>query len=140
MKSARFIHDKQRGPMNMAVDEALLLSAPRFGPTLRFYQWEEPTLSLGYFQSAAERSQHEASAACPIVRRSTGGGAILHHHELTYSLVTPVSQQDKTASQPLYYAFHETLVEALAELNIEATLFLEESLQQIAHVEPFLCF
>jgi lipoate-protein ligase A len=139
MKSARFIHDKQRGPMNMAVDEALLLSAPRFGPTLRFYQWEEPTLSLGYFQSAAERSQHEASSGCPIVRRSTGGGAILHHHELTYSFVTPVNQQDKSASQPLYYAFHETLVEALAELGIEASLFLDEPLQQIGQ-EPFLCF
>jgi lipoate-protein ligase A len=139
MKPARLILDKQRGPMNMAVDEALLLSAPRFGPTLRFYQWEEPTLSLGYFQNAAERSQHEASAGCPIVRRSTGGGAILHHHELTYSFVIPVSQHDKSASQPLYYAFHETLVEALAELGIEATLFFGEPLQQIGQ-DPFLCF
>lgn len=140
MKPARLIIDKHCGPMNMAVDEALLLSAPRSGPTLRFYQWEEPTLSLGYFQNAAERSQHEASAACPIVRRSTGGGAILHHYELTYSFVTPISQQDKTASQPLYYAFHETLMESLAELGIEVTLFPGETHKQIAHVEPFLCF
>ncbi len=141
MKPARLIIDKQRGPMNMAVDEALLLSAPHSGPTLRFYQWEEPTLSLGYFQSAAERSQHEASAACPIVRRSTGGGAILHHHDLTYSFVTPANQrQDKSASQPLYYAFHETLIEALAELSVRATLFPDEPLQQIGHAEPFLCF
>jgi lipoate-protein ligase A len=141
MKPARLIIDKHCGPMNMAVDEALLLSAPRSGPTLRFYQWEEPTLSLGYFQNAAERSAHEASAGCPIVRRSTGGGAILHHHELTYSFVMPANQrQDKSSSQPLYYAFHETLVEALAELCIEATLFLGEPLQQIGHVESFLCF
>lgn len=139
MSTARLILDKQHGPMNMAVDEALLLFAPRSEPTLRFYQWEEPALSLGYFQNAAERSTHEASTGCPIVRRSTGGGAILHHHELTYSFVIPVSQQDKSASQPLYYAFHETLVEALAELSIEARLFLGEPLQQIGQ-EPFLCF
>src|SRR5213592_104397 len=120
MKPARLIIDKHLGPMNMAVDEALLLSAPRTGPTLRFYQWEEPTLSLGYFQSAAERCQHATSAGCAIVRRSTGGGAILHHDELTYSFVIPMSQQEKSASQPLYYAFHETLVESLAELGIEA--------------------
>jgi lipoate-protein ligase A len=140
MNTARLIIDKHRGPMNMAVDEALLLSAPRRGPTLRFYQWEEPTLSLGYFQNAAERSIHEASVGCPIVRRSTGGGAILHHHELTYSFVTPMGLQDKSASQPLYYAFHETLVEALGELSVEAKLFPGESLQQIGLVEPFLCF
>lgn len=126
--------------MNMAVDEALLLSAPRSGPTLHFYQWEQPTLSLGYFQSADERFQHGASSGCPVVRRSTGGGAILHDQELTYSFVMPVSQQDKTAAQPLYYAFHETLVQALAKLNIEATLVLQQPLQQIDQVEPFLCF
>ena len=140
MNSARLISDKHHGPMNMAVDEALLLSAPRSGSTLRFYQWEEPTLSLGYFQSAAERSQHEASAGCPIVRRSTGGGAILHHHELTYSFVTPLSQRDKSASEPLYLAFHETLIEAFAELSIQATLFPNKSFQQTGDFEPFLCF
>ena len=140
MNSARLISDKHHGPMNMAVDEALLLSAPRSGPTLRFYQWEEPTLSLGYFQSAAERTEHEASAGCPIVRRSTGGGAILHHLELTYSFVIPLSQQDKSASEPLYFAFHETLIEALAELSVQATLFPKQPFQPAGHLEPFLCF
>jgi lipoate-protein ligase A len=140
MSTARLIIDRWSGPMNMAVDEVLLLSASRTGPTLRLYQWEEPTLSLGYFQSAAESSVHEASAGCPIVRRSTGGGAILHHHELTYSLVTPAGPQDKAAFQPLYYAFHETLVEALAELNIVAALFVDQPLQPISQAEPFFCF
>ncbi|MBC7856260.1 MAG: lipoate--protein ligase family protein [Pirellulaceae bacterium] len=140
MVNARLIIDRGSGPMNMAVDEALLLSAPRTGPTLRFYQWEQPTLSLGYFQSADERWRHEASSGCTLVRRSTGGGAILHDLELTYSFVMPVSQQDKSAAQPLYYAFHETLVQALADLNIEATLVLRQPLQQIGQGEPFLCF
>jgi len=140
MSAARLIIDKQSGPMNMAVDEALLLSAPNSGPTLRFYQWEVPTLSLGYFQSTAERSGHEASASCPIVRRSTGGGAIVHDQELTYSFVIPDRQQDKSAAQPLYYAFHETLILAIASLGIEATLFTAETLLQVGQVEPFLCF
>jgi lipoate-protein ligase A len=126
--------------MNMAVDEALLLSAPRSGPTLRFYQWQEPTLSLGYFQGASERSSHEASADCPIVRRSTGGGAIVHDQELTYSFVVPVSSQDKAVAQPLYYAFHETLVLALELWDVKATLFPAEPLVQTGQAEPFLCF
>lgn len=140
MSTVRLIIDRGTGPINMAVDEALLLSAPRSGPTLRFYQWEQPTLSLGYFQSADDRFQHEASSDCPIVRRSTGGGSILHDQELTYSFVMPVSQQDKSAAQPLYYAFHETLVQALAQRNVVATLVLQQPLQQIGQVEPFLCF
>jgi lipoate-protein ligase A len=140
MNPARLIIDKHCGSKNMAVDEALLLSAPCSGPTLRFYEWEEPTLSLGYFQNASERSQHEASRDCPIVRRSTGGGAILHDRELTYSFVLPLSQQDKSAAQPLYYAFHETLVEALAAIGIAASVFSGPPLQQIGSAEPFLCF
>ncbi|MBC7853433.1 MAG: lipoate--protein ligase family protein [Pirellulaceae bacterium] len=140
MSTARLIIDRQSGPMNMAVDEALLLSSPRSGPTLRFYQWEHPTLTLGYFQSAVDRWRHEASSGCPLVRRSTGGGAILHDQELTYSFVMPVSQQDKSAAQPLYFAFHETLIQALADLNIEATLVLQQPLQQVGQGEPFLCF
>ncbi|MFN0020060.1 MAG: biotin/lipoate A/B protein ligase family protein [Pirellulaceae bacterium] len=140
MSTARLIIDKRSGPMNMAVDEALLLSAPCSGPTLRFYQWEVPTLSLGYFQSAADRSGHESSANCPIVRRSTGGGAIVHDHELTYSFVTPDCHQDKSAAQPLYFAFHETLILTLASLRIEASLFTAEQLLQVGQIEPFLCF
>lgn len=140
MSTARLIIDKQCGPMNMAVDEALLVSAPLCGPTLRFYQWKEPTLSLGYFQNVAERSQHAASTGCPIVRRSTGGGAILHDQELTYSFVVPASSQDKAVAQPLYYAFHETLVSALWQSGIEANLFSGDLPALTGQPEPFLCF
>lgn len=73
---------------NMALDQAILESVDHGGPpTLRFYQWSEPTLSLGYFQPLAERFSHPQSQSLAIVRRSTGGGAIVHHHELTYSVV-----------------------------------------------------
>ena len=63
------------GAWNMAVDEALLESAAIAGvATLRFYQWSEPTLSLGYFQAAADREQHAASRDCPLVRRPAAAG------------------------------------------------------------------
>lgn len=140
MSTARLIIDRRGGSSNMAVDEALLLSAPRFGPALRFYQWDEPTLSLGYFQSAADRRQHSASANCPLVRRSTGGGAILHDLELTYSFVRPADARDKSCTQALYYAFHETLIQVLAEQDIQAALATNDGLVQPGKEEPFLCF
>ena len=82
----------------MAVDEALLIDAAENGvATLRFYQWSEPTLSLGYFQRYDDRDQHAASRECAVVRRQTGGGAILHDRELTYSLVA--SRQPSARAQ-----------------------------------------
>ena len=142
MSTARLIIDEPLcGVWNMAVDEALLESAAEEGrPTLRFYQWREPTLSLGYFQFAADRNQHQASSACPLVRRSTGGGAILHDRELTYSFALPRGQAGGPRMQSLYYAVHETLVEALADQGIPASLFAGETLLQITGAEPFLCF
>ena len=88
----------------MAVDEALLETAASLGvPTLRFYQWQEPTMSLGYFQEYADRLRHAASAGCPTVRRASGGGAIMHDRELTYSLAVPegTSTWSPTACGPI---------------------------------------
>src|SRR5688500_9559950 len=92
MSALRVITDPPAsGAWNMAVDEALLESAATGSvATLRFYEWHEPTLSLGYFQPAADREQHAASRACPLVRRASGGGAIVHDRELTYSLAWPL--------------------------------------------------
>lgn len=77
----------------MALDEAMLLSAHvRQEAAFRFYEWSEPTVSLGYFQS---RQDHEQSQLRKLawVRRSSGGAAILHHapHELTYSFALPLA-------------------------------------------------
>src|SRR5262245_4175177 len=90
------------GPTNMAADEAMLETAAESGlASLRFYTWAAPTLSLGYFQSAsvvrslssgllASRADHTQDL--PWVRRSTGGAAIVHHRELTYSLALPAGK------------------------------------------------
>ena len=75
------------GATNMSADEALLEAAVSGAASLRFYTWAEPTLSLGYFQRAADRGP--AVAGLPWVRRATGGAAIVHHHELTYALALP---------------------------------------------------
>src|SRR4051812_39572627 len=82
------------GAWNMALDEALLHAAESDGTaTLRFYGWREPTLSLGYFQKHVDRALHSASENCTLVRRTSGGGAILHDRELTYSIALPKSHR-----------------------------------------------
>jgi lipoate-protein ligase A len=125
MSALRVITDPPAsGAWNMAVDEALLESAAERGiATLRFYQWHEPTLSLGYFQPAADREQHAASLSCPLVRRASGGGAIVHDRELTYSLAWPLRDVRAKAATELYDACHETLVAALADWNVPAVMF-----------------
>lgn len=76
----------------MAADEALLESAINDGlATVRVYAWSEPTVSLGYFQRADEIAADPQLAGLAAVRRLSGGGAILHHHEITYSLAIPAT-------------------------------------------------
>jgi lipoate-protein ligase A len=143
------------GPWNMAVDEVLLESAAAEGQcTLRFYGWEEPTLSLGYFQTYADRWQHSASSRSAVVRRSSGGGAILHDRELTYSLAIPSRHPLAIDRLGSYQAVHAALIEVLALWGIEATLFGQQTDQsnsppsvlpptgyiQNPKQQPFLCF
>ena len=92
---------------NMAVDEMLLeWSAEHGGCCLRLYHWQEATLSLGYFQEYQDRGGHGPSRNCPVVRRLTGGGAIVHDAELTYSLVVHAGHPLAAARDALYHAAH----------------------------------
>jgi lipoate-protein ligase A len=132
------------GVWNMAVDEALLHTAAETGQaTLRFYTWEEPTLSLGYFQTVAEREQHSASRACPLVRRASGGGAILHDRELTYSITLPQAAT-AAATADLYQVAHRSLIETLMTVGISAVLYQDSAPCAVEaksdKAEPFLCF
>lgn len=130
----------QSGPRNMAVDEALLESVGAGGPsTWRFYEWVPATLSLGYFQRVAERGAHAASRACPLVRRLSGGGAILHDRELTYSFT--LSDDDPLArdTQLLYRVVHSVLIDVLRAWGVTATLS-EHATKSTRADEPFLCF
>jgi lipoyl(octanoyl) transferase len=124
----------------MAVDEALLDDAATHGTCwLRFYNWAEPTLSLGYFQSHEERLGHRPSRQCPLVRRMSGGGAILHDAEITYSLAIPLAHGLADDSTWLYTAVHEALVEVLYTLGIEG-IRLKSTEPVARRDEPFLCF
>jgi lipoate-protein ligase A len=140
MDTRLLIDPPAAGAWNMAVDEVLLESAAHDGAaTLRFYRWSEPTLSLGYFQDYASRARHLPSRNCPAVRRLTGGGAIVHDRELTYSLVLPAGHLLAAGRDRLYALVHASLVEALADLGIAAVL-VGADVPRAAADEPFLCF
>ena len=128
------------GAWNMAVDETLLeWSTEAEGCCGRLYGWEEPTLSLGYFQRYHDRDRHLSSRNCPAVRRLTGGGAILHDAELTYSIVVPGRHPLAARRDLLYETIHTALIEVLADMGIDATLCGVSSDRRQGE-EPFLCF
>lgn len=148
----------------MAIDAALLqsLGGPYESgrgvrPTLRFYTWQKPTLSLGYFQRYLDAHDHfkrsgltaaeistadEASTAAPValVRRASGGGAIMHDHELTYSLAMPASRVgDRGASQWLYRSVHTAIADVIGRSGVSARSFRETG-RSAPTEQPFLCF
>lgn len=118
MTAARLLIDPPlTGPANMARDEALLAACTGSSvpPALRFYAWSPATISLGYFQAIDEfRSQPPAIRDLPVVRRTTGGGAILHDLEVTYSIVLPIDHP-LVAGRPnrLYERAHEAVIAAV---------------------------
>ena len=85
------------GATNMAIDEAILTGVAdgQSPPTLRFYAWEPPCVSIGYSQSMCQAVDLDACRRDGMtwVRRLTGGRAILHTDELTYSIAVPASEK-----------------------------------------------
>ncbi|MEN1678854.1 MAG: lipoate--protein ligase family protein [Planctomycetota bacterium] len=130
------------GAWNMAVDEALLDWAIEHGEAiLRFYRWREPTVSLGYFQKHADRQRHPASAALPCVRRHSGGGALIHDHELTYSLALPAAALPDGGAESCYRRVHAAVVSVLENALPGAELKLcDSAIVRPPADEPFLCF
>jgi len=135
----------------MAVDQALLQYAEQTGQaTLRFYRWETATLSLGYFQKLADRSQHSGSLQCPVVRRASGGGAIVHDQELTFSLALPSDNRWSKKNNELYRSVHGCIVGALRSLSIDAHQYEKniknagvrpsQPIESERVANPFLCF
>jgi lipoyl(octanoyl) transferase len=140
MQSCRVVIDEPRGgSWNMALDEVLLDRVASDGRyQLRLYSWAEPTISLGYFQSATERESHRPSSACPLVRRPSGGGALVHDREVTYALAAP-KLRDARQAQRLYKLVHEAVCELLRRRGVRADLVdMPESTGSMA--PPFLCF
>ncbi len=126
------------GRWNMAFDEALLEGAAVRGEAaLRIYRWSEPTLSLGHFQKSLPADLPDALRSLPVVRRLSGGGAILHHHEWTYSVALPKEHPLAARAEPLYEAVHAALVAAFARSGATASL-RGESLPDVNG--RFLCY
>ena len=121
----------------MAVDEALLQSgaAP---PTLRFYTWSPAALSLGYFQRWTDVPAAERAGT--VVRRLTGGGAIHHARELTFSLTAPENHPlYRGPVRASYERIHTAIATVLSEFGIEAQLRGEGSVSS-DQAETGMCF
>ncbi|MBI5865109.1 MAG: lipoate--protein ligase [Planctomycetes bacterium] len=131
------------GPTNMARDEHLLRS-DRFRPAAaRIYAWSPPTLSLGYFQRYSQRDELPAEVRrLAVVRRLTGGGAILHDCEVTYSLVlddTVSAARESPAT--LYRLAHDCWRDAIAAAGGPAgSLASEDFPLPSPRTGPFFCF
>lgn len=107
------------GAENMALDEALMQRAAASGEwVLRVYSWSRPTISLGRNQTARARYDLETirNRGYGIVRRPTGGRAILHHREITYSVTAPVN--DAGDLRQSYGRINELLIDALQRLGV----------------------
>jgi lipoate-protein ligase A len=108
--------------LNMAVDAALLETAPALGkPVLRFYSWTERAASFGYFQKYAEVRQ--MTQLRPLVRRPTGGGIVPHDADWTYSVTVPPGHAwYALKATDSYRRVHEWLRAAFLKLGAQSGL------------------
>ena len=107
------------GPMNMAIDQAIMeaVTQNRVPPTLRFFAWEPACISLGYMQPLSDVDQERLSArGWNLVRRMTGGRAILHTDELTYSVA--VKADDPLVAGSIVESYQRLSGALLHGLNI----------------------
>lgn len=115
------------GAWNMAVDESIMMHVAKgvVPPTFRLYGWVPPALSLGHLQSFERDVDAESckNLGIDVVRRPTGGRAVLHDNEVTYSLI--ISEKDPVLPRNLHDSFYlatEGIVKGLAILGIEAEI------------------
>ncbi|MCU0846002.1 MAG: lipoate--protein ligase family protein [Spirochaetes bacterium] len=126
MQTWRLIIDPpRRGGYNMAVDLAILhsLSCRACPPTLRLYSWDPPAVTIGYFQRIEEEVREEECSreGVAVIRRITGGGAVLHEHELTYSVFVPLSHPMAPQSiRESYRLLCAPIVDTLRGLGLNA--------------------
>jgi len=107
------------GAWNMACDVALLARAQRTGDAvLRIYAWDQPTLSFGRHEAARAHYDAAALAAAGIalVRRPTGGRALLHDREVTYSITAPIIEGESLPAS--VFRFNQLLLRALRGLGV----------------------
>lgn len=118
--------EPRTGAWNMALDEAIMeaVGAGESPPTLRFYQWAPPCLSLGKRQPLSGVARDRcARDGVDVVRRATGGWAILHTDELTYSIATtPNDPRAEGAILDAYRKLSKGLIAGLHLLGVPAMM------------------
>jgi len=116
----RLIDTKFSNPyLNMAIDEVLLNSKL---PVLRFYGWKPAGLSIGYFQFIKQINVKQCGKlGIPVVRRLTGGNAVLHDKELTYSFIIDSEKMPKSVVES-YKVISEGLLNGLKNLGLKAAM------------------
>ena len=119
------IEDSPRsGAANMAIDEAIAeaAAAGAVPSTLRFYRWNPPTVTLGRHQKLADVDETQIAArGYDLVRRATGGRAILHVDELTYSVSGPIEEPRMAGGvMDAYLRFSNALLSGLSTLGLKA--------------------
>jgi lipoate-protein ligase A len=109
---------------NMALDELLLQTAEKLGqPLVRIYDWDRPSVSIGYVQRYDAAPQDNYT----IVRRPTGGGVVYHDHDLTYTAVVPIGHSIcKLSRIDSYHVFHHAILETFSEFGLQANLAPDE--------------
>ncbi|RME66221.1 MAG: lipoate--protein ligase family protein [Caldilineae bacterium] len=116
--------EPRSGAANMAIDEAMAAAAAAGDapPTLRFYRWQPPTVSLGRHQPISEVNRAQIAArGYDLVRRPTGGRAILHTDELTYSVAAPADEpRMRGGVMDVYLRLSNGLLAGLAALGLAA--------------------
>lgn len=132
----RYILHRARGPhLNMAVDEAVLVHCieGKSPPTLRFYEWEKPSISIGYAMNAEAEVNLPLcrETDVPVVRRITGGGLVFHKCDITYTVVfpedfNPGGSRKRLSVLESYRLVNEALAEGLRELGILTSLLERE--------------
>ncbi|NUM47335.1 MAG: lipoate--protein ligase family protein [Anaerolineales bacterium] len=141
----RLIHTPPAsGAWNMALDEAILEATGqgRVPPTLRLYAWNPPCLSLGYAQPVTDVDRDALTRhGWDLVRRPTGGRAILHTDELTYSVSAP-STEPRVAGSVLesYQRLAQALLQALHLLAVPAEAEEKYALPEDANPKGPVCF
>lgn len=138
----------QDSAWNMAVDEAILIahSKGKVPPTIRFYGWNPPTLSIGYFQQVEREVNLDQvrKRGFGFVRRPTGGRAVLHDQELTYSLIVSEDYPEMPASViQSYLVISQGLLEGFQRLGLSAEIISledEETKEAYASLGTSACF
>ncbi|EJP6624340.1 lipoate--protein ligase family protein [Staphylococcus pseudintermedius] len=133
---------------NMALDEALLnfVSRGEIDPVVRFYTWNPPTLSIGYFQRLSKEIDIEKvkEKGYGLVRRQTGGRGVLHDKELTYSVIVPEAHPDmpQTVTEA-YRVISGGLLEGFKSLGFDAhfaVLRSKEEREKLKQPRSSVCF